>query len=255
MDLATLIGVLAGFALIGSSIVMGGGASAFVNIPAIVITIGGTFAACLINYPLNVMFQMFSVVKSTIFYSVPEEEYIINKLLELAYTYRKDGPLGLEKKAELLRHPFFKRSCELLLEGIKEDVLEKILLREIYSIRERHRIGQDVLTSMGNYAPAFGMIGTLIGLIQMLRTLNDPSTIGYGMSVALLTTFYGALVANLLFMPLAGKLKERSAQELFFCDLIAEGMVAISTGDTPRLIKEKILAFSDNRIRKKIKKK
>ncbi|MFC2140594.1 motility protein A [Candidatus Auribacterota bacterium] len=227
---------------------------AFINLPSLLITVGGTVSATLINYPLSILIQLVRIVKNTFFHQTPKEEKIVNVIIELAYAYRKDGLIGVEKKSKTVSYYFLRRGINLLLEGIKGDALDNLLIKEMYAIKERHRIGQDILHSMGGYAPAFGMIGTLIGLIQMLRTLNDPSSIGYGMSVALLTTFYGALVANLLCLPLAGKLKERSGEELLICDFVREGIVSISADNNPRLIKEKMLAFSNKRVRAKLQK-
>jgi len=254
MDLGTIVGIIGGFALIITAIVLGGGALAFINIPSVLITVGGTIAATLTNYPLPVLVQLVKIVRNALFFKLPSDEEVIAKVIEVAYGQQKEGSLGVEKVVQKERYYFLVRSANLLMEGFKGSILDGILLREMHSIKERHRLGQDILLSMGNYAPAFGMIGTLIGLIQMLRNLNDPSTIGYGMSVALLTTLYGALLGNLVFLPLSGKLKERSTEELQVFDLIREGMVAIAEGNKPRVVRERVLAFLDRRARQKLQK-
>ena len=213
MDIATIIGIVAGFALILSSIVLGGGVSGFVNIQAMMVTIGGTIAATLITYPLAQVFSMVNVVKNAFLFKTHSPEEIINTLVNFSQKARREGILSLEQEAGEVEDNFLQSGIELALDGTEPELIREILTTDLDKIETRHKYGQGIFSTMGNYAPAFGMIGTLIGLVQMLRAMDDPSAIGPGMAVALLTTFYGCILANLIFIPIAGKLKSRSGAD------------------------------------------
>ena len=142
-----------------------------------------------------------------------------------------------------------KKGLQLSVDGLEPNSIREILQTEIVAIQDRHKLGSDIFTTIGTFAPALGMIGTLIGLVQMLQTMNDPSTIGPAMAVALLTTFYGALLANILCLPIAGKLKNRSNDEVMMKELMAEGIIAIAKGDNPRIIEQKLNAYLPPQLR------
>ena len=252
MDLATIIGVVSGFSLIVGAIILGGGALAFINIPAMMITFGGTIAATLISFPLPTILQTFKVVRNTFFFSLPTEDAVIKNIFHYNEIYLKEGPQKLENEIDNVKYPFLIKALELIVIGTKVPKINQVLQSEINNFTERHKRGQNIMVTMGTFAPAFGMIGTLIGLIQMLRQLDDPSKIGAGMAVALITTFYGALIANLLFLPLATKLKERSKQEKNLCTLIKDGMLSVAMREGKRFVEDHMITFLSQTDRDKV---
>lgn len=243
MDLATLVGVLAGFILIATAIFLGGGAGAFVNVPAVLITVGGTCCATLIHFPLGKIMKIFRVVQRTFTVNIPHAEMVIDRMVEFARVARRDGVLALEDPANEVRDEFLSKGLQLVIDGVEADQIEEIMLIELNSLQRRHRIGSNILSFMGDAAPAFGMIGTLIGLVQMLRQLDDPDKIGTGMATALLTTFYGALLANLLFIPLSGKLDTRSKEEMTVRRMMIEGLVGIQSAVNPSALRDRMTSY------------
>lgn len=244
MDIATIIGLIMGSGLVLGSIAMGGGGiGPFINIPSIMITIGGAFSALLINFPIRDVLGMFSVVKNCFLTKLPSAAETIALFDNLATTARRDGLLALESKLEEIDDPFLLRGLELVVAGTAKEELQENLETELNCIDERHRTGKKIIDALAAAAPAFGMIGTLIGLVQMLRTLDDPSQIGGGMATALLTTMYGAVMANLFCIPLAGKLETRNQQESMIRELMIVGMCALLDGQTPRAVHERLSAF------------
>ncbi len=241
MDIATLIGLLVGFGLILGSIVMKSNIGAFIDIPSVMIVIGGTVASTLIMYPLPNVIGAIKVAMKAFLFSVPDSKQIIQQLVSLAETVRKEGLVSLEKAP--VNNEFLKKGCMLAADGIDPTIIKNILELEINNMLQRHQLGQGIFKNMGAMAPAFGMIGTLIGLVQMLQTLDDPSSIGPAMAVALITTFYGAVLANLVFIPISKKLELRSETEAGFMELVVEGIISIAKGENPRMIKEKLETF------------
>jgi len=220
MDIATLIGFLAGTVLVVSAIVMGSGLGTFFHVPSLMITVGGTLASALINFPLSKVLGLVSVVKKTMLYKPKPLDAEIARFSEFAQIARREGLLALEDKLESLDEPLLHKGIQLVIDGTSPELLRNILMIEVNSMYDRHAEGRNILEQMGAAAPAFGMIGTLIGLVQMLQNLTDPSSIGAGMAVALLTTFYGALLANLVLLPLAGKLDNRHREEALLKELL-----------------------------------
>jgi len=253
MDFTTLIGIVSGVGLVLVAIFMGGGISIFINIPSMMITFGGTLGATLINFPFSKVIGVLRVVKNAFFYREISPDEVIKQLVDFATIARREGVLALEQRISSLNDPFLQKGLQLAVDGTPPETIREILRTDIDYLASRHKVGQEIFNAMGTYAPAFGMIGTLIGLIQMLRTLDDPSKIGQGMATALLTTFYGALFANLICLPIAGKLKVRSEEEIFSRELIVEGILSIQSGDNPRIVEEKLKAFIAPRLREKIK--
>jgi len=252
MDIATLIGVASGFGLIIIAILLGGGVGAFINIPSLMITVGGTIAATLIAFPLDKVMQTFKVVRNTIFFSLPSDESVITDILRYSEVYLKGGAQELEHEIEKAEYPFLTKGLELLVAGTKVQKINQVLQADINNLNEHHKTGQNIMMTMGAFAPAMGMIGTLIGLVQMLQKLDDPSQIGSGMAVALITTFYGALIANLLFLPMATKLKERSKQGKNLRTLIKDGILAISTREGKRFVSDHMVTYLSQSERSKI---
>ena len=243
MDIATLVGIVSGFGLVIVSIMMGGGLGMFINVPSMMITFGGTIAATLINFPIGNVLGVFGIVKKCFLNKMLTPLDAIKRVTEFATIARRQGILALEERLGDDDDPFLKRGLQLVIDGTSAEVVRDILTSQLDARRERHRRGKSIMESMGASGPAFGMIGTLIGLVQMLRNLSDPSQIGGGMATALITTFYGAVMANLVFLPLAGKLDVASASECLMTELLIEGIICIQNGDNPRTIEDRLKSF------------
>jgi len=253
MDVATIIGTLLGFLVVVGAIVAGGGAAMFFNVPSLAITIGGMLCATLIHFSLPQFLGIFSIVKKTIITKIPSQTNLIQQMVNFAAINRRDGTLALEPEIGKLNDHFFAKGLQLLVDGQDPESMRDLLTPEIQYLQERHSKGKKILEFMGASAPAFGMIGTLIGLVQMLRNLNSPDQIGQGMATALLTTFYGAFAANLVFIPLAGKLGIYSKEESIFMEMVLEGICAIAQGDSPTIVRERMQAFVSHGRRQEVK--
>lgn len=253
MDIATIIGVLLGLICIIGAIAVGTGAKMFLNIPSLVLTIGGMICATLIHFSLPQFLGIFSIVKKTIFTKLPSKSKLIQQMINFAAINRRDGALALEPEIAKLEDHFFAKGLQMVVDGQDEEYLREHLSLEIENLQDRHSMGKKILEFMGAAAPAFGMIGTLIGLIQMLSNLEDPSGLGVGMATALVTTFYGAFASNLIFIPLAGKLGIYSKEETVLMEMTSTGLCAIVQGASPTVIREKMQAFISRKSRKEIK--
>jgi chemotaxis protein MotA len=253
MDIATIAGILFGLVVIIGAILMGGGAMIFFDIPSMAITIGGMLCATLIHFSLPQFLGIFAIIKKTIVIKVPSASALIQKMVNYAAINRRDGALALEQELPKIHDPFFTRGLQMLIDGQNSENIRELMSMEIQYLQERHSNGKKILEFMGSAAPAFGMIGTLIGLIQMLRNLSSPDSIGAGMAVALITTFYGAFASNLIFIPLAGKLGIYSKAETTAMEMITEGICAIADGDTPTAVREKMQTFISHSKREDVK--
>lgn len=243
MDLATLLGIVLGLLLICGSIVSGGAGSSFVHFPSMMITLGGTLSALLITYPAKKVKETLAIAKKS--FKAPDLDVTpwYNTVMELAKVAKRDGMLALEERLATIDDAFLKLGVQMLADGTNPDVMATVLEQELMAMEERHMVGHSIFKNLGSYAPAFGMIGTLIGLVQMLRNLSDPSQIGQGMAVALLTTFYGAFFANLFCVPIQGKLEQRTAEEVTMKRMLLTGILSIQDGDSPRVVGQKLLTF------------
>ncbi len=241
MDIATLIGLLGGMALVASAIILGGSALMFVSIPSLMIVVGGATAATLIKFSLSHFINSIKVAIHAFRFKTSTPEELILTANELADISRKKGVLALDSYET--PDPFLSRGVQMLADGYKPDFISKALKEDMEQSLERHMVGQKIFRALGESAPAFGMIGTLIGLVQMLNTLSDPQSIGPAMAVALLTTLYGALIANLIALPIAEKLELRSNQEVANQQLIIEIITCIQQGHSPRLMDEVLEAY------------
>jgi len=243
MDIATILGVVSAFGLVCIAIFMGGGVQLFINVPAMMIVVGGTLGATMINYPLRDVFRVFKLVKKTLFTrNIPVNE-LKRRFIDFAQKSRKEGVLALEGEIKNVTDEFLRKGVQLSIDGLEPQEISDILKTEVDFIRSRHQLGAEIFTTMGAFSPALGMIGTLIGLVQMLQTLDDPSKIGPAMAVALLTTFYGSVMANIVCLPIAGKLRTRSNEEVLAKEMSIQGIISISNGDNPRILEQKLLAF------------
>ncbi|MBU1003577.1 MAG: MotA/TolQ/ExbB proton channel family protein [Proteobacteria bacterium] len=242
MDIGTLVGILAGLGLIVGSIMFGGGAiGGFVDLPSVLVVIGGTGAVTFIMFPMGVVIGSVKVGMKTFFAKPSDYAALIAQVVTMAEKARKESLVALEKVP--VDDPFIKKGIQLVADGTEEGLVRSVLETEIAFMQRRHAQGQGVFKSMGTMAPAMGMIGTLIGLVKMLQNLSDPGSIGPAMAVALLTTFYGAVLANILFLPMAKKLEERSAEEALYMEIATEGIISILHGEHPSIVKEKLFAY------------
>ncbi len=250
MDIATLVGTISAFGLVLVAILMGGGIGMFINIPSLMIVVGGTLGTTMINYPLKEVLGTIGVIKNAFFSKAQGVEEIIKQFVEFGSKARREGILALEADVKNVSDEFLKKGLQLSVDGLEPQAIENIMATEVDFLRERHQLGAEIVSTMGTFAPALGMIGTLIGLVQMLQSMDDPSSIGPSMAVALLTTFYGSVLANLIFMPLAGKLRTRSKEETLAKEMITEGVISLTKGENPRILEQKMLAFISPKIRK-----
>lgn len=249
MDIATLIGLVLAFAAILISIMVSGPLSAFWDVGSIFIVLGGTIASTLINYSLQEIVGVVGVVKKAFLFKMPPPGETIKKMVHYAEMARREGILFLEQELEKIDDPFLRQGLQLAVDGTEPDLIRNILDTEISYLRMRHETGAAIFDTMGAFAPAFGMIGTLIGLVLMLGSMEDPASIGPAMAVALITTFYGAVLANALFLPIAGKLKLRSSQEVLVRELMMEGILSMQSGDNPRIVEQKLVSFIAPKLR------
>lgn len=253
MDISTLFGILAGFALILMAIFMGGSETHFVNIPGMMIVFGGTAASTFVTFPLEEVLGAFRGGARTLFGRGVTPVQAVNTMVRIADISRRDGLLALENIHT--DNAVLKKSCQLISDNASPHIIHDMLSIEIASMKRRHNISIEVFNRLGAYAPAFGMIGTLIGLVQMLSNLEDPESIGPGMAVAILTTFYGTMLAYIIFLPVAGKLRARSLQEELNLQIIFEGARCILENNNPRLVYDKLSSFVPPKERNKYREK
>ena len=241
MDLATLIGIVGALGAIIASILMGGEMSMFINPPGLMIVVGGTAAVTLMKFPLSLTLGAFGIALKAFFHKVQKPDDIIEQSIELANIARKEGLLGLERVE--VENEFLKKGIQLVVDGSEPAIVSKILSKEINLSIERNETGLNIFKAIGDVAPAMGMIGTLIGLVQMMSNMSDPKAIGPAMAVALLTTFYGAVIANTMALPIADKLLHRSNEERLNKSMILESISAIQEGLNPRMIEGLLNAY------------
>lgn len=243
MDIATVIGLVFGFAVVFGSILLGGPISTFIDIPSIIIVVGGMLCSVMIHFSLPQFLTIFTIIKKTVLVKVPSPHEIIQQMVNYAAISRRDGALALEEQIRKTDNTFMAKGLQMLVDGQEETAIRDIMSLEIQYLQERHSNGKKILEFMGASAPAFGMLGTLIGLVQMLRNLSSPEGLGAGMAVALITTFYGSILANLVFIPLAGKLGIYSKAEIMAMEMTVEGICTISRGENPTVVREKMQTF------------
>jgi chemotaxis protein MotA len=252
MDIATIVGCVLSVVLILGSIVVGGGSlMAFIDVPSIFVVIGGCIGAAMMSFPLPNFLGVFGVTLKAVFWKVDSADDVIKQIVSLSEVARKEGLLALESKTSEINNEFIKLGIQMAIDGTRPEVMEDILRTEIDAVATRHRDGKALLDCMGRFAPAFGMIGTLMGLVIMLGDMSDPSKIGAGMAVALLTTLYGAVISNCLFLPFAEKLGYTSKKERLTMDIIIRGVMAIQSGENPRVIEQKLRTFIPPKLRAK----
>ena len=246
MDLSTILGFALGLGLIAWSMMHGGGLSGlvlFVHVSAFMVVFGGSLAAVMIHFRIEDVKMLFKIILRAFLYPIPSPTAEIDRIIEYTNLARKEGLLALETKLREVDDKFFAKGIQLVIDGFSAETVREILEVDAEVEKQRHAQGKKMLEQFGTFAPAFGMVETLIGLVQMLSNLSDPSKIGAGMAGALVGTFYGAFAANMLFLPMAGKLDVRAKEEHRLRELIIEGLTAIQAGEKPQPLKEKLSGF------------
>lgn len=241
MDIATLIGLLGGFGIIIGAIATGGDVMLFVNVPSILIVVGGTFAVTLMQVSLKDFLGSFNIGMKAFFYKTDDPTQLIEEAVQLADVARKNGLLALE--GQEISNDFLQQGISLCVDGHDPSLVQKLLTKDINLTIERHQVGQMMFKNMAIMAPAMGMIGTLIGLVQMLANMSDPASIGPAMAVALLTTLYGAVIANVFAQPLSDKLARASQLERTNKSLIIETISGIQEGMNPRVLEQLLSTY------------
>lgn len=243
MDLATILGIIIGLGLMILSIVMEGDILLFWSLPSLMIVFGGTLASIMVNFSMKEVLTVIPLLRVAFSGQRKDSAEVIDTLVEFAEISRREGLLALEERAQATNEPFLQKGIQLIVDGTDAELVRNILEIELFFLEERHRIGQRIFEQMGQLSPAYGMIGTLIGLIAMLGSLDKPDQVGMGMAVALITTLYGAVASNLLFLPIAGKLKLKSDEEVLIKQVMIEGILSIQAGENPRIVEEKLKSF------------
>mgnify|MGYP000093139344 CR=1 FL=1 len=241
MDIATLVGLLGGFGIIIGAIATGGDVMLFVNTPSILIVVGGTFMVTLMQVSLKDFLGSFGIALKAFFYKTDNPTSLIEEAVQLADVARKNGLLALE--GQEIGNDFLKQGIGLCVDGHDPVLVQKLLNKDISLTIERHEVGQKMFKNMATMAPAMGMIGTLIGLVQMLANMSDPASIGPAMAVALLTTLYGAIIANVFAQPLSDKLARASQLEKTNKSLILETISGIQEGMNPRVLEQMLASY------------
>lgn len=251
MDIATIIGTVLAYALVLIGILLGGtGIGPYIDIPSVFIVIGGVLGIMMMCYPMANVMETMKVAMKSIKYPMDDAPKLIAQLVEFAVKARRDGILSLESAGDEVNDEFLKKGIRLAVDGTEPEVIKSILETELNYMGERHKVGSGLLGAMVDYGPAMGMIGTLVGLVAMLQTMDDPSSIGPAMAVALLTTFYGAMMANMFAGPLKIKVEYKSGQETLVREIMIAGIMAIQAGDNPRIVEQKLNAYLPPKKRK-----
>lgn len=243
MDPATLIGIVVAFGLVIGSIMVSGDLMIFIDIPSMLIVGGGTIGAVLIQYPMANVTSVAKVIKHAFMTTPRDPNQVIQTILEFGNKARKEGILSLEPLLANVEDPYLRKGLQLTVDGMEPQAIQEVMETEISALEDRHASGVELMGAFAGFAPALGMIGTVIGLVLMLQNMNDPSAIGPAMAVALITTFYGAILANLFFIPVQGKLKGRSKYEILIKEMQLMGILSISRGENPRITAEKLSAY------------
>lgn len=250
MDLATLIGLVLGFgAVLGGMMMEGGNPMALFNIPSIVIVIGGTIATAFISFPMSRVLGLAQVLMHAFFERGHDPRHTADLLVSMAEQSRREGLLSLEARAQAVTDPFIKKGLLLMIDGTDPERLRAIMEIELAARAERHEQGIQVLEALGGFAPTLGIMGTVLGLINVLGNLQDTSSLGHKIAGAFIATFYGVFTANIIFLPLANKLKTKMKHEAHVSEMALEGVLAIQAGDNPRIVREKLDGFLAPKLR------
>ncbi|MCZ8150855.1 MAG: MotA/TolQ/ExbB proton channel family protein [Rhodobacteraceae bacterium] len=239
MDIATLVGLVGAIVMIIGSMMYAGGVSPFIDYASVVIVFGGTFFIVMMKVPMAVFFGHFKAMGKAFKPTTFDMAAVVERMVELATVARKDGMMALE--GQQVPDRFFERGLQMLIDGADEAKLVKSMKQEIKAMKSRHESIHSAFKAWIDYGPAMGMVGTLIGLVLMLGNMSDPKSIGPAMAVALLTTLYGALIANVMFGPIVAKLEGYTADEVAYRELVIEGLRGIARGDSPRSVQDQMV--------------
>lgn len=253
MDLTTVIGCIITWLLVLSAMVSGGNPQAYIDFPSILITMGGTIGAMITSSPSDRLKSFFGTLKCAFFTARTDIITLVQTIVSFAEKARREGLLSLEANtAELTDNEFLRKSIQLVVDGTDPELVRAILDTEIGILESRHSANKSLLDTGAELAPAFGMIGTLIGLIAMLGDLTDVEKLGPGMAVALITTMYGSMMANMFFIPMSKKLASRSEEEILSLELMVEGVLSIQAGENPRIVEEKLKVYLPPKLRRQL---
>lgn len=247
MDLATVFGIVIGLGLVIVTIFMSegvGGFAPFLNYESFLIVIGGTICAILVNYPIRQVFRSLNVIKVVL--TTSEENYtaeIIGTLVEFAKKAKQNGFLSLEGDLRKIKDNFMRRGVQMVVDGLDKEFINNTLENELGFVRERHKVMQDLFTALGTYAPAFGIIGTVLGMMLMLNSITDVEQVPRRMAMALASAFFGLGLGYLVFLPISGKLRQRSDEEILIKDIILRGIMLLVSGAAPSIIEENLKAY------------
>ena len=243
MDLGTIFGFIGTWLLIIATLLLGGSLMTYVDIPSVVLVFGASFTVLFFAIPARHVKGIVAVTKKAFFYKPQAIDKLIEDMVSYAEIARRDGILSLENAVKDIDDPFIVQGIQMAVDGTDPELIEQVMINDLDNLAERHDNGKFLYDTMGKYAPAIGMIGTLIGLVAMLADLSDPAAIGAGLAVALLTTLYGAIVSNAVAGPIADRLSKRSAEEIMYKTVIVKGVMAIQSGDNPRVVEQKLRTF------------
>ena len=243
MEITTLFGIAFGFGVIILAILQNGFMGDFIDPASVLIVLGGVVASTAISYPLSILKNLGKIIGKAFKVTKVDFQKSIDNIVQIANVARREGILALEETVKEMNDPFMQRGIMLIIDGSDPELVKSVLETDLLFIRERHSQGQAVLAAMSAYAPAHGMIGTLVGLVNMLRNLDDMASLGPNMATAMITTFYGVILAQLIFTPLAKKLAMQTSEESLAKEMVLEGILSIQAGENPRIIREKLNAF------------
>jgi len=248
MDLATLAGIVVGGLMVFVTVFHAEGLKGFlpfINAEAILIVMGGTFCALLVNYPASQVFGVFRVLKKVMSSNKIDTQEIVTTFVRFAKKARTDGFLSLEEEIKNTKDDFLKRGVQLVVDGADKDFIQNMMETEIGFVRERHKVGQEIFSSLGTYSPAFGIIGTILGMILMMNGLDDVAQVPRRMALCLSAAFWGLGSGYLIFLPMAGKLRRRSEEELLIKEIVIRGVLLLQTGAAPSLVESNLKAYVD----------
>ena len=246
--MSTFLAIITGIALLFFAIITQGGVGVFINIPSIMIVLGGTLAALFISFPLPAVLKVMGVLVQIFKKDIQSPTWVIALMVRMSFKARQQSLLALEQEIKTVDNRFIKLGLEMVIDGHPAELIKEVMETELDFVQIRHRRGEHIFRTAGRFAPAFGLIGTLIGLVQMLQALGSTTAaaataLGQGMAVALITTFYGAMMANLFFMPVAEKLKSRTDDEVLRTQIVIEGIQMLQAGMNPRIIERKLNSY------------
>jgi len=244
MEISTPIGLVLGFgALIGGFVIEGGSPFSLLSPSAALIVIGGTIAATLVSFPLKNVITLPKLIMQAFFNPPGDPQEVVQQFVDLADKARREGLLAMEEDSKNIEDPFMRKGIMLVVDGVDPEVVRDILETDAALVAERHARGQALFAAMGGYAPTMGIIGTVMGLVNVLSNLAEPEELGHSIATAFIATLYGVVTANILWLPLSSKLKQKSEKELHVRSLMVEGVLAVQAGENPRIVREKLDAF------------